>query len=105
MKKTVYALIAAVLVAGLTIAPAYAGKGSPWAADQGNTWGWQLMTPQERTEHQTKMRSFKTYDECKTYQTEHHKQMEARAKEKGVTLPPMGSGYGCDNMKARGFIK
>jgi len=77
----------------------------PWAASQANTWGWQLMTPAERTEHQTKMRSFKTYDECKAYQEEHHKQMEERAKEKGVTLPPMGSRYGCDNMKARGFLK
>ena len=77
----------------------------PWVANQGNTWGWQLMTPEERIEHQNKMRSFKTYDECKAYQEEHHKQMEARAKEKGVTLPPMGPRYGCDNMKARGYIK
>jgi hypothetical protein len=77
----------------------------PWAANKGNTVGWQLMTPAERTEHQNKMRSFKTYDECMTYQNEHHKQMEARAKEKGVTLPAMGSRYGCDNMKARGYLK
>jgi hypothetical protein len=106
MKKSIYTLIAAILVAGMTIAPAFAGKGSPWAANQGNTWGWQLMTPQERIEHQTKMRSFKTYDECKAYQEEHHKLMETRAKEKGVTLPAWKSGpYGCENMKARGFIK
>jgi hypothetical protein len=76
-----------------------------WSANKGNTWSWQLMTPAERTEHQTKMRNFKTYDECKTYQEEHHKQMEVRAKEKGVTLPAMGARYGCDNMKARGFLK
>jgi hypothetical protein len=31
--------------------------------------------------------------------------MEARAKEKGMTLPAAGSGYGCDNMKRRGFLK
>jgi hypothetical protein len=49
---------------------------------KGNTWGWQLMTPAERTEHQAKMRSFTTYDECKVYQEERHKQMVARAKEK-----------------------
>lgn len=77
----------------------------PWAANQGNTWGWQLMTPAERTEHQTKMLSFKTYDECKAYQEDHHKLMEARAKEKGVTLPAVGARYGCDNMKARGYFK
>ena len=77
----------------------------PWAANKGNTVGWQVMTPEERTEHQNKMRSFKTYDECKAYQQEHHAQMEARAKEKGLTLPAMRSGYACDNMKARGFLK
>lgn len=77
----------------------------PWAASKGNTWGWQLMTPAERSEHQVKMRGFKTYDDCKAYQEEHHMQMEARAKEKGVALPAMGARYGCDNMKARGFLK
>jgi hypothetical protein len=76
-----------------------------WNANKSNTWSWSLMTPAERTEHQTKMRSFKTYAECTAYQDEHHKLMEARAKEKGVTLPAMGSRYGCDNMKARGYLK
>lgn len=100
--KSIFAATMALLVlgtSGLVIAR------GPWAANQGNTWGWQLMTPAERTEHQTKMRSFQTYDECKTYQEEHHKQMEARAKDKGVTLPAMGARYGCDNMKARGYLK
>lgn len=78
----------------------------PWDASPGNTWGYQLMTPQERTEHQTRMRSFKTYEECKAYQEEHHQQMEARAREKGTTLPARRSGgFGCDNMKARGYLK
>ena len=76
-----------------------------WGANQDNTRGWQLMTPAERTEHQTKMRGFKTYDECSAYQEEHHKQMEVRAKEKGVTLPAMEPHYGCGNMKARGYLK
>ena len=106
MKKTLLTILTAMLLAGLTAGAATAAPRGPWAADKGNTWSWQLMTPQERTEHQTKMRSFKTYDECKTYQEEHHKQMEARAKEKGVTLPAWKSGpYGCENMKARGYFK
>jgi hypothetical protein len=104
MKRTLSTLTAALLFASLGIGAAQA-KG-PWAANQGNTWGWTLMTAEERAEHQNKMRAFKTYDECRAYQEEHHKLMEARAKEKGVTLP-MGKagGYGCDNMKARGFLK
>lgn len=96
---TVALALATSLAAGSTLAR------GPWAANKGNTVGWQLMTPEERTEHQTKMRSFKTYDECKAYQEENHKQMEVRAKEKGVTLPAMGYGFGCDNMKARGYLK
>jgi hypothetical protein len=103
MKKLTITTVVLALAVSLTAGSALAR--GPWAANKGNTAGWQLMTPAERTEHQTKMRSFKTYDECKAYQEENHKQMEARAKEKGVTLPAMGSRYGCDNMKARGFLK
>jgi DNA repair ATPase RecN len=44
------------------------------------------MTPAERTEHQQRMRSIKTYDECKTYMEQHREQMAARAKEKGKAL-------------------
>lgn len=72
--------------------------------DKTNTPGWTLMTAEERTANQTKMRAVKTYDECKLVQTEHHAAMEARAKEKGVTLNTP-SQNGCDRMKARGFIK
>jgi len=72
--------------------------------DKGNTPGWVLMTADERTAFQTKMHSVKTYDECKQLQTEHHAAMEARAKDKGMTLKPPRQN-GCDNMKARGFIK
>jgi hypothetical protein len=75
-----------------------------YAIDRGNTTGWTLMTDEERTAHQQKMWSFKTYDECKTYQDEHHKAMEARAKEKGKTLTPARRNA-CDRMKARGTIK
>ena len=72
--------------------------------NQNNTTGWSLMTPEERTTQQTKMRAVKTYDECKVVQGEHRAVMEARAKEKGVTLP-VPPQNGCDRMKARGFIQ
>ncbi|MDD2927142.1 hypothetical protein [Rhodoferax sp.] len=72
--------------------------------DKGNTPGWALMTAEERSAFQAKMHAVKTYDECKLLQIEHHAAMEARAKEKGVTLPTPRQN-GCDNMKARGFIK
>jgi hypothetical protein len=72
--------------------------------NKGNTPGWSLMTPEERTAHQQKMWSFKTYDECKAYQAEHHTAMEAKAKEKGQTLPAPRANA-CDRMKARGQFK
>lgn len=104
MKRLTITAAALALAAVLATGPAL-GRG-PWAANRGNTVGWQLMTPAERIEHQDKMRSFKTYDECKVYQEQHHQQIEARAKDKGLTLPAMRPGaYACDNMKARGFLK
>lgn len=50
-------------------------------------YGYQLMTPEERTEYRTKMRSAKTPEERQQACEEHHAKMLERAKEKGVTLP------------------
>lgn len=80
------------------------GQGGRYAINQDNTTGWALMTADERKAHQQKMWSFKTYDECKAYQEEHHKAMEAKAKETGKTLPAPRNNA-CDRMKASGTIK
>jgi hypothetical protein len=80
------------------------GQGSRFAFNKDNTTGWALMTTEERTAHRQKMWSFKTYDECKAYQDEHHKAMEAKAKEQGKTLPAPRNNA-CDRMKAHGVIK
>lgn len=72
--------------------------------NQGNTPGWSLMTSEEQTEWRSKMRSVKTYDECKQLQTEHRALIEARAKEKGVTLNQPRQNA-CDRMKAKGLIQ
>ena len=80
------------------------GMGGGMMANQNVAGGWQLMTPEERTAQQIKMRAVKTYDECKTVQTEHRSTMEARAKEKGLN-PFTPRGNACDNLKARGLIQ
>lgn len=54
--------------------------------DASNTPGWALMTQQERTEHQAKMRSMKTRDECNAYMVEHKVQIATRAAERNVQL-------------------
>lgn len=67
---------------------AAAQEHGPWRASERNTRGWQLMTPEERVEHQARIRGFKTYDECRDYQAKHHQMMEERARQRGATLPP-----------------
>jgi len=109
MKSTTYSLtrktliLAGLIAATLGAVTAEAGPGR-YRFNQDNAPGWTLMAPAERSEFQTKMRSAKTYGDCKATQAEHHMAMEARAKEKGVTLlAPRNNA--CDQMKARGFIK
>ena len=50
-------------------------------------YGSELMTPQERSEYQTRMRATKTEQEREALRLEHHKQMQERAKAQGKTLP------------------
>ncbi|MBI2277617.1 MAG: hypothetical protein HYU74_09720 [Dechloromonas sp.] len=80
-------LVAAV-VSVLLIDPA-AARG-PWRASEANTRGWQLMTPQERIAHQSRIRGFTTLDECRAYQLGHHQLMDERARQRGVALPGGG---------------
>jgi hypothetical protein len=81
--RTMNRLLPVVLLA--LAAPAAAG--GPWRASETNTRGWQLMTPEERIEHQARIRGFRSYDECRSYQLEHHRLMEERARQRGLELP------------------
>lgn len=83
------------------------GRGGPAASAprgpgmMGGRWGsqytpgWSMMTPQERTEHQEKMRSMTNRDECRAYMEQHHQQMMERAKEKGLNVPARPRRDGC----------
>ncbi|MEO1765755.1 hypothetical protein [Thiobacter aerophilum] len=97
-------LVLAAALAAIVLSTSALAQGPRYRFNQTNTPGWTLMSAEERAEHQKKMLAAKTYDECKAIQEEHHKAMEARAKEKGVTLnaPRYNA---CDRMKARGFFK
>ena len=78
--------------------------GRGMAYNQGNTRGWELMTPEERSKFQQQMRAVKTLDECVAVQTEHRGAMEVRAKEKGVTLQTPRQNV-CEKLQARGMIQ
>ena len=73
----------------LTAAMTVEARG-PWRASEENSRGWQFMSPEERLEHQARVRGFKTLDECRAYQQEHHRLMARRATEKGMALPSGG---------------
>lgn len=59
-------------------------------------YGSDLMTPQERNEYVRRMRELKTQEEREQFRKEHHEKMQARAKERGITLPdePPAQGRG-----------
>jgi hypothetical protein len=73
----------------------------PWRASEENTQGWRLMSPEERIDHQAKIRSYKTYEECQVYRAEHHRLMEERAAALGLALRP-GREDICDHLEPRG---
>ncbi len=62
--------------------------------ERAQVYGWDLMSEQERKEHQNKMRSLKTEQEREAYRQEHHKLMQDRAKAQGKAVPEMPQGRG-----------
>lgn len=82
-------------------APGMGPGGTHGAARWGSNYtpGWALMTEQERNEHRERMRSMKTYEECKTYHAQHHEQMAARAKERGGKAMPKPRHDACRGLK------
>lgn len=61
----------------------------PMRGPRGDTnpvYGTRLMTPEERSAYREQMRAAKTPEERQRLQAEHRKRMDARAKEKGVTV-------------------
>lgn len=69
-----------------TAAPA-ASRSAPAGTSNPTVYGWQLMTPQERVAYRAQMRAAKTAEERAKICTQHHQEMQDRAKQKGVTLP------------------
>lgn len=54
---------------------------------QKRAYGCELMSKEEKRQHRKHLKSLKTEEERKQYRLEHHKKMQARAKEQGVNLP------------------
>lgn len=63
-----------------------------------------IMTPKEEAAHEQKMHSFKTFEACKAYFTEHLRMIEARAKEQGRSLRNIKRDE-CETMRDQGAFK
>ncbi|TCD48002.1 hypothetical protein [Chlorobium sp. N1] len=60
-------------------------------------YGRQMMTPEEQDDYRMRMKACTTDEARQKLRTEHHKEMQLRAKERGITLPdmpPAGGGMG-----------
>lgn len=71
--------------------------------------GAELMTPEERQAHVAKMQSFRSFEECQAYTAAHESEIQKRATEKHVVLPPKNTsvfgGDPCQVMRFMGRIK
>ncbi len=81
-----------------------ASAAGPWRATARNTEGWKYMTPNERIEHQRRMRGFENYEQCNDYQAQHNVRIRERARQARGTPEP-GIESGCEQLKARGKVK
>ncbi|MEW6707074.1 MAG: hypothetical protein AB1430_19680 [Pseudomonadota bacterium] len=72
--------------------------GGRWGRDY--TPGWAMMSAEERNAHRQQMGAFKSYEECKAYMDQHHDDMAARAKERGIAMPAKPRRDACAGLKA-----
>lgn len=61
----------------------------PWYTIPDNIRGAHLMTQEERSVHVYRLQNMKTFDECKTYMQKHYIELEQRAMNQRVMLPPI----------------
>lgn len=76
----------------------------PWYASGNNIRGAQLLTEQERQAYVAKLQTMKTLPECQAYWDGHNKDVDARAAQQHVSLPPV-QGNPCEVMVRMGRIR
>lgn len=70
--------------------------------DMPMVYGSQLMTQQERVQYHQQYFALKTEQEREQFRDLHHQQMQARANEQGVTLPPWSNDMDTNNRGMNG---
>lgn len=75
------------------------GRMQGWHMNKGNTPGWSMMNPAERSEHHQRMMGMKSYEACRAYMDQHHAAMVERAKNQGRTPPAHAQHDPCLRLK------
>lgn len=96
-------LISSLFFAGLLVGTAGAQMPETPAVDTG-IYGWQLMTPAERSALRERMRDAETAEERERIRNEHHAKMDQRAKARGMELRRMQPGSGPANGPGDGHM-
>ncbi|MEW6677909.1 MAG: hypothetical protein AB1421_08310 [Pseudomonadota bacterium] len=73
----------------------------PWYASGEGFRGAELMSPEERKAHAARLQTMRNFDECRTYMQGHSLELEKRAQQKRVSLPPV-KGDPCEVMRTMG---
>jgi hypothetical protein len=76
--------------------PTWGGGGYGHMREPDMIYGYELMTPKERTDYMDRIHNAKTIDERDKIRDEHYRLMQERAKKRGETLPGApcpGPGY------------
>ncbi len=76
----------------------------PWYAQGDNIRGAQLMTPDERNAYVSRLFNMKSFEECRGYMQGHYLEIDKRAKERNVSLPPV-QGDPCEVMQKMGRVR
>ncbi|MDR9500848.1 MAG: hypothetical protein RI601_03550 [Desulfurivibrionaceae bacterium] len=100
MKKRIIMVSALAAIISLPAGLALAADPQPQESttqteNQGEVYGSQLMTQQERLEYRNRMQAAQSEEERQQIRNEHHKTMQERARKRGLTLPeapPAGGG-------------
>lgn len=92
------------LLAVLSLALTGQAYAFPWYASGDNFRGAQLMTPDERKVHVGRLQGMQNFDECRTYMQGHYLELDRRAKERNVALPPV-QGDPCEVMRTMGRFR
>lgn len=71
--------------------------------------GAELLTPDERKGHVERMQTLRSFDECEAYVAAHERELQKRAEERHVALPPRNTslfdGNPCKVMRFMGRIR